>query len=111
MSTPEVSLANGITTTTTGPNIGVQPFGMTKPIIVDVYGQAVGTSGAINIIFDVQESVDGSSYTTASSLTLAGTFTSKPFAIQVKIRKPYMRINVTTITGTGAALYAGARLG
>ena len=106
----EVSLANGITTATTGPNVGIQPYGGTEPIIVDVFGKAVGTSGAINIVFLVQESVDGTTYTTASTTTLAGTYTSKPFSMQVKIRKPYARVSVTTITGTGAALYAGLRM-
>ena len=102
----EVSLANAITTATNGPTVGIQPFGKTDPIIVEVVGAATGTAGAINIVFDVEESVDGTTFTTASTLTLAGTFTSKPFAIQTKIRKAYARINVTTITGTGASLSA-----
>lgn len=102
----EVSLANAITTATSGPNVGIQPYGKTDPVIVEVAGSATGTSGAINIIFDIEESVDGTTYTAASSLTLAGTFTSKPFAVQTKIRKPYARITVTTITGTGASLSA-----
>ena len=102
----EVSVANAITTATNGPNVGVQPYGKTDPVVVTVAGAASGTSGAINIVFVVQESVDGTTYTTASTTTLAGTFTSKPFSIQTKIRKPYARINVTTITGTGASLSA-----
>jgi len=102
----EVSIANAITTATNGPTVGVQPFGKTDPVIVSIVGAATGTSGAQNIIVDFEESVDGTTWTTASTLTLAGTFTSKPFAIQTKVRKPYVRANVTTITGTGASLSA-----
>lgn len=106
----EVTLASNITTATSGPTAGVQPYGSTQPIIIDIFGKAIGTSGAQNIIFTVQESVDNSTWTTAATMTLAGTFTSKPFAVQVKISKALVRVTVGTITGTGAALYAEARI-
>jgi hypothetical protein len=106
----EVTLAYNITTATNGPSVGVQPYGGTEPIVVDVYGQGVGTSGAQNIVFDVEHSVDGTTWTTAATITVAGTHTSKPFTYQVKVAKPYVRANVTTITGTGAALYANMRV-
>ena len=106
----EVTLAYNITTATNGPSVGVQPYGGTEPIVVDVYGQGVGTSGAQNIVFDVEHSVDGTTWTTAATITVAGTHTSKPFTYQVKVAKPYVRANVTTITGTGAALYADMRV-
>lgn len=106
----EVTLASNITTATTGPTIGVQPVGSFQPLVLDIYGQGVGTSGAQNIVFDVQHSVDGTTWATAATITVAGTYTSKPFAYQVKVERAYARVNVTTITGTGAALFCNAEL-
>jgi hypothetical protein len=106
----EVTLANNITTATNGPTVGIQPYGSGQPVVVDVFGYGAGTSGSQNIVFDVEHSVDGSTWATAATITVAGTHTSKPFTYQVKVSRAYARVNVTTITGTGAALYANLRM-
>ena len=113
----QVSLANGITTATPtyGPSVGVQVFGSTEPIVVDVFGKLTGTSGATSATLIVQESVDGTTYTTAATIALSSTSTaavpsSKPFAVQVKVRKPYVRAGVTAISGTTATVYANLRM-
>ena len=105
----ECTLANAISTTTNGPTAGIQLYGATDPMVVEVYGIGVGTSGAIAITLQIQESADASSWTTVGTVALDGTFTSKPFAVQQLIRKPYVRVNVSAISGTGAAITAHMR--
>lgn len=106
----EATLANGITTTTNGPYVAVQPLGASEPIIVEVFGKGLGTSGAFSISFDIETSTDASSFSAASSHVIAGTATSKPFVFQQKVAAPFVRVNVTAISGTGAALSAGCRV-
>lgn len=105
----ECTLANAITTVTNGPTAGLQLFGATDPIVVEVYGIGVGTSGSISITLQIQESADASSWTTVGTVSLSGTFTSKPFDVQQVIRKAYVRANVSAISGTGAAVTAHMR--
>jgi hypothetical protein len=100
----EATLANAITSTTTGPYVAVQPIGGTDPVIVEVYGKSLGTSGAYSITVELQGSEDASTFTAISTHVLTGTAQSKPFAVQVKVPVPFLRAEVTAISGTGASL-------
>lgn len=104
------TLANAITTTTNGTYAAIQPVGATDPIVVDIVGKASGTSGAFSATIQIQTSPDASSWTTQSTLVVAGTAESKPFAVQQVVRTPFVRINVSAISGTGASVSATAIL-
>lgn len=100
----------GITTTTNGTYIALQPIGETQPVTLEIFGKALGTSGAFSITYVIQSGSDGSTFgTTNATITIAGTAQSKPISIQQVIKLPFVRINVTAISGTGAALVLGAR--
>lgn len=108
----EVSLTPvaGITTTTNGTYAAVQPIGSTQPVVVEIFGKGLGTSGAYSITYVIQSGSDGSTFgTTNATITIAGTAQSKPISIMQVIKLPFVRINVTAISGTGAALVLGAR--
>jgi len=101
----EVSLANAITTTTNGPTVAVQMPTASEPITFDIQIDARGTSGAQSIIFDLEGSATGlGSWTTIKNYVVDGTYTQKVQSFQQVISKPYTRVNVTTISGTGASL-------
>lgn len=104
------TLANGITTATNGTYVAVQPVGATQPVMVEIFGKALGTAGAFSITFDIETSGDGTTFTQVKEITIAGTAQSKPFALQHKVSAPFMRLNVTAISGTGAALSATVRV-
>jgi hypothetical protein len=103
------TLAAGITTATNGTYAAVQRISETEPVIVDVYGKALGTSGAFSATIQIQTSADASSWTTRSTLTVSGTAETKPFAVQQKVAAPFVRVNVSAISGTGAAVSAEVR--
>ena len=105
----EATLANAITTTTTGPYVAIQPIGATEPLVVEVFGKYLGTSGAFSITVELQGSADASSFTAISTHVLTGTAESKPFAVQIKVPKPYLCAEVTAISGTGASFSLGCR--
>jgi hypothetical protein len=100
------TLADGITTTTNGTYAAVQKIGSTDPVIVEVYGKALGTSGAFSATIQIQTSPDASSWTTQSTLVIGGTAESKPFDVQQKVAVPFVRVNVSAISGTGASVSA-----
>lgn len=114
----QVSLANAITTTTNGPTVAVQPkngaissVGKHNPVILRLDIAATGTSGAQSIIFDIEGSLTGlGSWTAIKTYTLDGTYTKKSQTFEQKVRDPYIRVNVTTISGTGASLSANASI-
>jgi hypothetical protein len=107
---PEVTLANGITTTAAGTYVAVQPVTGTEPVMVDIFGKGLGTSGAFSITYVIESGSDGSTFgTTNATITIAGTAESKPIALQTKVSLPFVRARVTAISGTGAALSLGCR--
>ena len=103
----------GITSTAAGTYFAVQPIGKTDPLMVEVYGKVFGTSGAYSVTYVIESGSDGSTFgTTNATITLAGntaTLASKPFSTQTKISLPFVRVRVTAISGTGAALVAEIR--
>jgi hypothetical protein len=108
----EVSLTPvaGITSTTNGTYVAVQPIGSTQPQIVEIFGKGLGTSGAFSITYVIESGSDGSTFgTTNATITIAGTAESKPIALQTKVSLPFVRARVTAISGTGAALVLGCR--
>lgn len=106
----EATLADNITTTTNGPYAAVQPKGATEPIAVEIFGRGLGTSGAWSATIQVQESDDASSFSTVATIGVSGTANTKPFAIQHVVRKAWVRLNVSAISGTGASVAAGIRI-
>ena len=106
----DATLADAITTTTNGPYAAVQIKGATEPVSVEIVGKALGTSGAFSVTFDIEESADASSFSAVKTVTVAGTAETKPIALQHVARKPWVRLNVTAISGTGASLSAALRV-
>ena len=100
----------GITSTAAGTYFAVQPIGKTDPLMVEIYGKAFGTSGAFSVTYVIESGSDGSTFgTTNATITIAGTAETKPFSTQTKISLPFVRVRVTAISGTGAALVAEIR--
>lgn len=106
-----LTTAAGLTTTTNGTYMPLQPVGGTEPIICEVFGKALGTSGAFSITWVLEAGTDGSTFgTTLATITTAGTAETKPIAIQQKCSLPFIRARVSSISGTGAALVLSIRV-
>jgi hypothetical protein len=108
----EVSLTPvaGITSTTNGTYVAVQPIGSTQPVPVEIFGKGLGTSGAFSITYVIESGSDGTTFgTTNATITIAGTAQSKPIALSQVIKLPFVRARVTSISGTGAALVLSLR--
>ena len=102
--------AAGITSTTNGTYAALQTIGSTQPVALEIFGKAFGTSGAFSITYVIQSGSDGSTFgTTNATITITGTAESKPILLTQVISLPFVRINVTAISGTGAALVLGTR--
>lgn len=103
-------LANAITTATTGPTIALQmpsAISMVEPWIAEVRFVLDGTSGAISVTFTIEKSDSGTgTWTTAmAAVTMTTTGPTKGiFLGQQKFEGSYFRVNISAISGTGAAL-------
>jgi hypothetical protein len=105
----DVSLANNITSVTNGPTIAIQPFGKADPLTIQLEVAAAGTSGAQSISFNIEGSATGlGSWTNIQTYTVDGTYTSKGQYFNQVVRYPYLRCNVTAVSGTGASLSVNA---
>ena len=104
---PEASLTPvaGITTTTNGTYVAVQPIGSSLPVPVEIFGRVSRASGAFTATVVIQTSADGSSFSTHSSHDFSGTSVSKPFAIQSVVKAPFVRLNVSAVSN--ATVVAG----
>lgn len=74
-----------------------------------IYSAAATSSGAGAATFRVTESDDNSSFTgiyqsTESSLVLSSTAQAGEIFIPVQTRKPFIRLELSAITGTGATV-------
>ena len=107
----DVSLANSITTVTNGPTIAVQPFGATEPVELDLRVSASATGGTPSCTFDVEGSTTGlGSWTAITTYTIDGFNPYKAQSFQQIVRVPYVRVNVTAISGTAATLNVHANV-
>jgi hypothetical protein len=106
----EATLADNITTTTNGPYVALQVKNATQPVPVQIVGKGLGTSGAFSATIQIQESNDASSFSTTATVGVSGTAESKPIAYVHVARKAYIRLNVSAISGTGAAVYASCQV-
>lgn len=95
----------GITTTTNGTYVAVQPIDSTLPVPVAIYGRVSRASGAFSATVVIQTSTDGSSFSTHSTHAFSGTSESKPFAIQSVVNAPFVRLNVSAVSS--ATVVAG----
>jgi len=74
-----------------------------------LYSAAATSSGAGSAVFRVTESDDGTNYSgisqpTESSLVLSTTPIAGEIFIPVNTQKPYIRLELATLTGTGATV-------
>lgn len=106
-----LTAAAGITTTAAGTYMALQPVGKTDPVVCEIYGKAFGTSGAFSITYVIESGTDGTTFgTTNATITVAGTAETKPIAIQQVVSLPFVRVRVTAVSGTGAALVLEIRV-
>lgn len=93
----QVKFANGaLTSTTNQATQAVQLWGANNAVQVVLVG-----SGSISVTAAVQVSIDGANWIQATSLTVSGTATATNGATLLSGWR-YMRVNLTSITGTGA---------
>lgn len=97
----------GSAVTTTGAQTAIQlsrrsPERPAAPLTAFVLGAVSSSTGSATI--DIEVSNDGSTYITACTITLSLTTTTSADGCGIAIPWIYVRMNVTAISGTGAAV-------
>jgi hypothetical protein len=106
----DISMANAITTVTTGPTVALQlPAAQAPvlPLVCDCVAVLTGTSGALSVTYSIEKSDTGlGSWTTAvaaNTISAVSGVTTVTMPMQCKFEGSYFRVNVSAISGTGAA--------
>lgn len=109
MANPIIPLALAATTVAAQTRSAVQlpaSLAPVQPVVGFLKASLTGTSGAVSATVTVEISQNDSTWTTAATVTLSGTGGGAAIwqNLQVVFSAPYVRGNVTAISGTGAAV-------